>query len=164
MIFFNKKHKSQIYINLLNLSRNIFFYKKTSLQDNFETRIYLMFIHFSIILIIFKKVKIRFPQDKYDDLFYCIENNLRELGFGDVAVNKKMKIFNKILYDILLKINKSEEQIKINKSLIYKYCPEFGKLSNKEFTLFDQYFLNFYHFCFELPTETMIKESLNFRG
>ena len=123
-----------------------------------------MFIHFSIILIIFKKVKIKFPQDKYDDLFYCIENNLRELGFGDVAVNKKMKIFNKILYDILLKINKSEEQIKINKSLIYKYFPEFGKLSNKEFTLFDQYFVNFYHFCFELPTETMIKESLNFRG
>ena len=74
-----------------------------------------------------------------------------------------MKIFNKILYDILLKINKSEEQIKINKSLIYKYFPEFGKLSNKEFTLFDQYFVNFYHFCFELPTETMIKEALKFQ-
>ena len=37
-------------------------------------------------------------------LFHNIENNLRELGFGDVSVNKKMKDFNKILYDILLKI------------------------------------------------------------
>ena len=36
--------------------------------------------------------------------FHNIENNLRELGFGDVSVNKKMKDFNKILYDILLKI------------------------------------------------------------
>ena len=36
--------------------------------------------------------------------FYNIENNLRELGFGDVSVNKKMKDLNKIFYDILLKI------------------------------------------------------------
>ena len=65
-----------------------------------------MFIHFSLILIIFKKKKINFSQFNYDNLFYCIENNLRELGFGDIAVNKKMKDLNKILYDILLKINK----------------------------------------------------------
>ena len=48
-----------------------------------------MFLHFSLILIIFKKKKITFPQNKYDDLFFCIENNLRELGYGDIAVNKK---------------------------------------------------------------------------
>ena len=56
-----------------------------------------MFIHFSLILIIFKKKKINFSQFNYDNLFYCIENNLRELGFGDIAVNKKMKDLNKIL-------------------------------------------------------------------
>ena len=44
--------------------------------------------------------------------FINIENNLRELGFGDVTVNKKMKEFNKILYDILLKLNL--KRIKIN--------------------------------------------------
>ena len=63
-----------------------------------------MFIHFSIILIIFKKKNSKFDQKLYDNLFYNIENNLRELGFGDVSVNKKMKDFNKIFYDILLKI------------------------------------------------------------
>ena len=41
----------------------------------------------------------------YDSVFDNIENNIRELGFGDVTVNKKMKELNKILYDILLKIN-----------------------------------------------------------
>ena len=55
-----------------------------------------MFMHFSIILIIFKKNKIKYPQSSYDNLFFSIENNLRELGFGDVAVNKKMKDINKI--------------------------------------------------------------------
>ena len=33
--------------------------------------------------------------------FHNIEYNLRESGLGDVSVNKKMKEFNKILYDIL---------------------------------------------------------------
>ena len=103
------------------MSRNFYFYNKINLKDTFETRIYLMFIHFSLILIIFKKKKINFSQFNYDNLFYCIENNLRELGFGDIAVNKKMKDLNKILYDILLKINKSSDKLIINKNLVLKY-------------------------------------------
>ena len=106
MIFKPKKHNIDLYNTLLVLSRNIFFYDKLELLDKFETRIYLMFIHFSIMMIIFKKKKNKFDQDSYDSLFQNIENNLRELGFGDVAVNKKMKELNKILYDILLKIEK----------------------------------------------------------
>ena len=39
-------------------------------------------------MITFKKKKKIFDQDSYDNLFYNIENNLRELGFGDVSVNK----------------------------------------------------------------------------
>ena len=38
-----------------------------------------------------------------------IENNLRELGFGDVSVNKKMKELNKVLYDILIKIGSASK-------------------------------------------------------
>ena len=48
----------------------------------------------------------------------AIENNLRELGLGDVAVNKKMKNLNKIFYDILLKINNSNDNFTLNKKLI----------------------------------------------
>ena len=73
-----------------------------------------MFIHFSILMIIYKIKEKKFSQSQYDSLFHCIENDLRELGLGDVSVNSKMKIFNKILYDILLKFgfyNSTEKKI-----------------------------------------------------
>ena len=133
------------------------------LKDTFETRIYLMFIHFSIILIISRKLKVKFSQKSYDNLFHSIENNLRELGFGDVAVNKKMKELNKILYDILLKVNKSDTDVVINKDLIIKYFPQLDDLNCKKYKLFNQYFINFYHFCFELTPETVIKDALKFK-
>ena len=138
-----KKHNTDLYNTLLSLSRNLIFYEKIKLNDTFETRIYLMFLHFSLILIIFKKKKITFPQNKYDDLFFCIENNLRELGYGDIAVNKKMKTFNKILYDILLKINNSKNDIEINEKLLKKYFSEFDNLELDKYELFEQYFVKF---------------------
>ena len=122
-----------------------------------------MFIHFSLFLIIYKRNKINFPQDLYDDLFNAIENNLRELGLGDVAVNKKMKNLNKIFYDILLKINKSDDKLIINENLIIKYFPQLDDSSSKKYQLFNQYFINFYDFCFELHPESMIKDALNFK-
>ena len=122
-----------------------------------------MFFHFSIILLIFKMKKIEFSQESYDSLFYAIENNLRELGFGDVAVNKKMKDLNKIFYDILLKINNSETDIKLNKNLIIKYFPQLNDSNINKYELFNEYFIKFYHFCFELTPETMIKDALKFK-
>ena len=99
MLSFYDKHNNKLYTKLVELSRNIFFYKDLLLKDNFETRINLIFIHFSIILIIFKKrKKIKFPQKIYDNIFQNIEYHVRELGYGDVAVNKKMKTLNKIFF------------------------------------------------------------------
>ena len=123
-----------------------------------------MFMHFSLLLIIFKHKKINFPQENYDGLFYCIENNIRELGYGDVAVNKKMKILNKIFYDILLKLNKSETTFSINKKLIYNYFSELNESDNEKYKLFEQYFVKFFNFCFELSPKTMIKDAINFKG
>ena len=114
-------HSDNLYIILLNLSRNKFFYSKLKLEDVFQTRLYLMFFHFSILMICFKKKGKKFNQKTYDVFFHNIENNLRELGFGDVTVNKKMKEFNKILYDILLKLDNQKMEnntVNINKNLI----------------------------------------------
>ena len=163
MMFKIKNHNLDLYNTLLRLSRNLYFYNKINLKDAFETRIYLMFMHFSLILIIYKRNKTNFSQALYDGFFHSIENNLRELGLGDVGVNKKMKIFNKILYDILLKINEAEKDLIINKKLICKYFPDFNNSKNDKYKLFEQYFLDFYHFCFGLPQETMIKDAFKFK-
>ena len=153
-----------MYNNLLTLSRNFFFYKRIKLPDNFETRIYLMFIHFSIMMIVSKKKGVKFDQKSYDILFFNIENNLRELGFGDVSVNKKMKEFNKLLYDILLKIEQiKDKSFAINKKLIFKYFEGLNDQDNQRYIEFERYLLNFFKFCFELPLENMIRDLSKFK-
>ena len=117
------------------------------LKDTYETRIYLMFFHYSIILLT-SKIKGEKPdQTNYNNLFFHIENNLRELGFGDVSVNKKMKEFNQILYDILLKINvknDSNNDFQINDKLIFKYFNQLKDPKNPSYISFKNYFVNFY--------------------
>ena len=162
-MIFNTKHNSDLYNTLLYLSRNLFFYDKINLPDTFESRIYLMFMHFSVMLIIFKQQKVEFPQKIYDDLFNSVEYNLRELGFGDVAVNTKMKNMNKAFYDILLKVNISNKSFKINKNLILKYFESLNDLNTAKYDLFEQYMINFYHFCFDIKPQTMIKDALKFK-
>ena len=162
-MFKTKSHNLDLYNTLLKLSRNLFFYNNINLKDTFETRVYLMFMHFSTILIIYKIKKVNFPQNSYDSLFDSIENNLRELGLGDVAVNKKMKILNKIFYDILLKISKSKSAFELNPELVLKYFADLNNSKTEKYLFFERYFINFYNFCFELHPETMIKDALNFK-
>ena len=161
MIFNKTKHNPDLYNTLLLLSRNIFFYKELKLEDTYETRIYLMFFHYSIILSISKTKGNEPDQENYNSLFFYIENNLREMGFGDVSVNKKMKDLNKIFYDILVKFKKNSNNFEISKTLSTKY---FENLKNnlKNWENFSKYFSNFYSFCFELDSKSVIKDAKNF--
>ena len=87
------------------------------------------------------------------------------MGFGDVSVNKKMKDFNKILYDILLKIDKSDKkEFTINKKLIFKYFKELDKSNDTIYLVFVRYFKNFYSFCFEISLENMIRKAVKFKN
>ncbi len=156
-----------MYNILLTLSRNLFFYKKIGLSDTFETRIYLMFFHFSILMIVTKKKGSKFNQNIYDFFFHNVEYNLRESGLGDVTVNKKMKEFNKILYDILLKIDLKKDDkntFKMNSEVVKKYFSHLYDKENVGLSLFNDYFLNFFNFCFELPLDSMIERSINFKN
>ena len=159
-----KNHNKYLYNKLVELSRNIFFYKDILLKDDFETRINLVFLHFSLILIIFKKKKIDFPQNIFDNIFLSIEYHIRELGYGDVAVNKKMKTLLRVFYDILVKIKlQNTKKYLIDRSVIKKYLePQ----SNQQKQLIDDlgnYFENFYYFCFELENNSMVEGKINFK-
>ena len=157
MIFNKNKHRADLYNTLLHLSRNVFFYKIIKLNDSFETRIYLMFIHFSIMMIIFKAKGEKFSQFSYDSVFHNIENNLRELGFGDVSVNKKMKDLNKLFYNFLIKLNINQKGFTLNKELLIKYFEIFN-LNDKKWEKFEEYFEKFYKFCFDIPPKSMIQK------
>ena len=161
-MIFKKKHNPDLYNTLLLLSRNIFFYIDLEFKDTYETRIYLMFFHYSIILLTSKIKGKKADQDNYNNLFFHIENNLRELGFGDVSVNKKMKDLNKIFYDILIKFKTNSNHFEINKILSVKYFKNL-KDSVKNWDNFNKYFSNFYSFCFELDTNSVIKDAKNFK-
>ncbi len=116
-------------------------------------------------MLIYKKKNKQFKQENYDFLFHSIENDLRELGFGDVSVNKKMKEFNKILYDILLKIDLTEinDDFTINKSLLKKYFDSLISSENDKLSVMARYFDVFFSFCFELSADNMIESIKKFK-
>ncbi len=114
-------------------------------------------------MIIFKKKNVKFNQKSYDSLFHNIENNLRENGLGDVAVNKKMKDLNKILYDILLKIdNIGNLHFNLNNQLVFKYFKVLKDDKQHKYLHFESYFSGFYNFCFELSLDNMIRDAINY--
>ena len=159
-----KAHSNFLYNKLVELSRNIFFYDKIKLKDDFETRINLIFAHMCIILIVFKnKKKEEFPQDIFDNIFLNIEYHIRELGYGDVAVNKKMKSLLRIFYDILLKIRSSKNKDgSINKIVLGNYLRPQSSNSKQLVDDLANYFDNFYYFCFELKNNSMLKGQINY--
>ncbi len=164
--FESNKHNKNLYNTLLILARDIIFYKKIGLPDTFETRLYLMFFYFSIILINYKMKNLKFSQKTYDHFFNNIEYNLRESGLGDITVNKKMKEFNKIFYDILIKLNLHEIKtlkFEINDKLIFKYFPILKDNKSTNYKAFRGYFKIFFDFCFEQSPDNMINNLNKFK-
>ena len=160
-----KTHSNPFYNKLVELSRNFFFYKNILLKDNFETRINLVFIHLSIILVIFKeRNKEDFPQNVFDNIFLNIEYHIRELGYGDVTVNKKMKTLTRIFYDIVLKIKKSKiNDFVTNDKVLETYFEPTQVNTPILITNLTTYFNIFYNFCFELNVDNMLKGQINFK-
>tara|TARA_B100001248_G_scaffold98569_1_gene73150 strand:- start:424 stop:954 length:531 start_codon:yes stop_codon:yes gene_type:complete len=113
MIFKNKSHQvEKIYQNIVEISRSKFFYIEFDLEDTFETRFDLITFHAFIIFYFYRTSKISdstVPQDLFDHMFNDLENNLREMGFGDIAVNKKMKTFVKAFYGRLSNYSKGAD-------------------------------------------------------
>jgi len=106
MHFSNKNNHdyTNLYNKIISLTREKFFYTELCLKDELITRIYLIFFHLGFILEMLKKKakNKKLAQNIYDFFFRNIELHLREIGHGDISVNKKMKNLIKLFYEILL--------------------------------------------------------------
>ncbi len=164
MFDFKYKKHNFIYNNLVKLSRNIYFYKDLKLEDKLENRIILIFGHLAVILNFLKydKSKKSLSQELYDNIFLNIENNLREIGHGDVTVNKKMKNFNQIFHHLLIKFFDEKKKNKINIDEIMKFLFVANKNDELSAKLHD-YFVKYYNFCFDINNKNMIKDLDKFK-
>jgi len=167
----NKKKSSEfiLYSNILLLSRNKLFYTKFLMADTFQNRINLIFFHISFIFIKVKQHKKNeiynsFYQKLFDLLFKQIELNMRELGHGDVMVNKSMKLLVKSFYSILLFCeNYKDEKEKIKKTYLNQYFKYNNQVNNEKNHNLIHYFNDFQNFCFDLTLDSVLKGELNFK-
>ena len=95
-----------IYNNLVNLTRNKDLYKKFKKQDTFSDRLIFLLLHFAFFLKAFKKdVKKDVLQEVYDYVFRQLELSIREIGYGDQSINKKMKDYVNLFHSMVSEIH-----------------------------------------------------------
>ncbi len=101
----NKKY-IYIYNNLINYTRNKDLYKNLNRDDNFSDRLTLFLLHFSFFLKNFKnKENKKILQEIYDFNFRQLELSIREIGYGDQSINKKMKDYINLFHSMVSEIH-----------------------------------------------------------
>ena len=143
-----------IYNNLINFTRNKDLYINLNREDNFSDRLILFLLHFSFFLKNFKNEENKkILQEIYDYNFRQLELSIREIGYGDQSINKKMKDYINLFHSMVSEIHfwdnlsKTEKLKKIslflsdfnNNEELLDYFDEFNaKLSKKNLN----YYLN----------------------
>ena len=139
-----------IYNNLINYTRNKDLYKSLNREDNFSDSLTLFLLHFSFFLKNFKNEENKIIlQEIYDFNFRQLELSIREIGYGDQSINKKMKDYINLFHAMVSEIHFWED---LNKS---------EKL--KKFSVFLTDFDDIDHLLdyFEQFNENLSKKTLN---
>jgi cytochrome b pre-mRNA-processing protein 3 len=115
-----------IYNNLVNLTRNKVLYKNLKKQDIFSDRLIFLLLHFAFFLKNFKDESNKaILQEVYDYIFRQLELSIREIGYGDQSINKKMKIYINSFYSMLDKIhNWDSSSDELKKSILLSFLDE----------------------------------------
>ena len=136
-----------IYNNLINYTRNKELYKYLNREDNFSDRLTLFLLHFSFVLKNFKSEQNKkILQEIYDFNFRQLELSIREIGYGDQSINKKMKNYINLFHSMVSEIhfwdklqkNEKLEKISIflsdfnNINHLLDYFDEFNKELSKK--------------------------------
>ena len=95
-----------IYNNLINYTRNKDLYKNLDREDNFSDRLTLFLLHFSFFLKNYKNEENKkILQEIYDFNFRQLELSIREIGYGDQSINKKMKDYINLFHSMVSEIH-----------------------------------------------------------
>jgi len=144
------KNYLNIYNNLINYTRNKELYKSLNREDNFSDRLTLFLLHFSFFLKNYKNDENKSVlQEIYDFNFRQLELSIREIGYGDQSINKKMKDYINLFHSMVSEIHFWEEMSRTEKLKKFSiFLSDFGNI--------DQ-LLEY----FELFNENLSKKTLN---
>ena len=146
-----------IYNNLIKLTRNKNLYSGKK-QDTFYDRMIIFFFHLSFMLKTYKDIEEKDKLQKFFD--FCvrqIELSVREIGYGDASINKKIKEYVNLLFSIIYKINNWEEFDDIKKrEIINIYIKEI-----KNFKNFINYFEKYRKFLLKNTFNNLSKDIIN---
>ena len=147
-----------IYNNFIKLTTNKKLYRNLKKEDTFSDRLTLFLIHFAFFLKNFKdKEDKKLLQQIYDFNFRQLELSIREIGYGDQTINKKMKEYLNLFHSIVSEIhfwNKLEIFEKNKKISIY-----FENYENIDYLI--EYFDNFNDDLSKMTLNSYIKSVSN---
>ena len=125
-------------------------YSSLHREDNFSDRLTLFLLHFAFFLKNFKKEENKIIlQEIYDFNFRQLELSIREIGYGDQSINKKMKDYINLFHSMVSEVhfwNNLTKSQKLEKFSIF--LTDFNEIN---------YLLDY----FELFDENLSKKTLN---
>ena len=132
-----------VYNNLIKLTTNKNLYKGLNTQDTFSDRLILFLLHFAFFLKVYKNEKnSEILQEIYDFNFRQLELSIREIGYGDQSINKKMKDYINLFHSMVSEIHFWDKLSKLEKlNKISLFLREF-KNNEELLTYFDNFNLN----------------------
>ena len=145
-----KNNYINIYNNLINFTRNKELYLNLNREDNFSDRLSLFLLHFAFFLKKYKNSENKkILQEIYDFNFRQLELSIREIGYGDQSINKKMKDYINLFHSMVSEIHFWDNMNKEDK--LKKISIFLSDFQNNLSLL--EYFENFY--------ENILKKTLN---
>ena len=100
------KNHINIYNNLIKLTRDKKLYLNTGSTETFSLRLIFFLIHFALFLRNYKKDNSKkILQEIYDYNFRQLELSIREIGYGDQSINKKMKDYINLFHSMVSEIH-----------------------------------------------------------
>ncbi len=131
------------YNNLIKLTTNKLLYKSLNKQDSFNDRLIVFLLHFAFFLKNFKNAENeKILQDIYDFNFRQLELSIREIGYGDQSINKKMKDYINVFHAIISDIHFwNDNDFVKKKEIISKFLENFTNI-DELVEYFDEYLEN----------------------